>query len=194
MGIALLQVKRVLPSILSSLAVILLGLIVFTGCSTEKYGWAHRSYHNTTARFNGYFNANERIKEALQSLKQTRKEDYTKILPVYIYGDEVTSKGLYPQMNEAIEKSSTVIDRHSMPARESNKTKKKEYCQWIDDNFFLIGKAHFYKREFKDARTFLKYVSRAEEFKHSALRFEALLWLAKTHIEEENFSEASKNT
>jgi len=29
--------------------------------------------------------------------------------------------------------------------------KKKEYCNWIDDSYMMMGKANFYKREYKTA-------------------------------------------
>ena len=48
-------------------------------------------------------------------------------------------------MDKAIKKGSIVIQKHSM------KIKGKEYCKWIDDNYFLVGKAYFYKGEFDEA-------------------------------------------
>ena len=47
---------------------ILLALI-FSSCSTKKKSWVHRQYHNTTAKYNGYFNGNERIKEGVKKVK-----------------------------------------------------------------------------------------------------------------------------
>ena len=163
-----------------------------TSCSTEKTGWAHRSYHNTTARYNGFFNAKESVKEGIESLQTSNEEDYTKILPIYVEGDEISSKGVYPQMDRAIEKSSVVIERHSMPKRKSDKAKKIEYCRWIDDNYFLIGQAYYFKREFSDAKRLLEYVSRSPEYKHSSTRFDAMLWLSKTYLEEGEYDEAQK--
>lgn len=173
---------------LGVLGIIILGL--HTSCSTEKTGWAHRSYHNTTARYNGYFNAKESVKEGIVALKDNHEEDYNKVLPIFIYGDETSTGSILPQMERAIEKSSVVIDRHSMPNRARTKKKKVEYCQWIDENYFLIGKAYFYERKFEDARRHLEYVSRAPEYKHTSTRYEAMLWLAKTYIEEEDYAKA----
>ena len=47
-------------------------------------------------------------------------------------------------MDKAIKKGSIVIQRHSM------KIKGKEYCKWIDDNYFMVGKSYFYKGEFDE--------------------------------------------
>ena len=83
-------------------------------------------------------------------LETDHKENWKDILPVFIIGSEKESKSLYPQMDRAIEKSSMVIDRHSMVI------KKKEENKWIKYNYFVIGQAYFYKHNFYEARKNLK--------------------------------------
>jgi tetratricopeptide (TPR) repeat protein len=141
-----------------------------------------RAFHETTAHYNGYFNARELIKETIEGVELAFKDDYSDILPIYKIGGETEAKGMYPAMDKAILKCSTVIDRHSM------KIEKKEKNDWIDDNYMTIGQAHFYKQAFKDAEEVFTYV--AKTYKKAEIRYDASVWLARTYIAIENYSKA----
>lgn len=171
------------------LATIMVGLLTWQ-CSTEKDAWLNRSFHNTTARYNGYFNAGELMKEALYNYELEYKEDYTKIIPIYVYADETGSKSLYPAMDTSIKKCATVINKHSMPEKKTGEHAKTEWCKWIDDNWFVIGKANFHKRDFAKALEMFEFVM--EQYELEEIRFEAKLWAAKTLIETKEFSKAAK--
>ena len=85
-------------------------------------------------------------------------------------------------MDKAIKKGSVVIQRHSM------KIRGKEYCKWIDDSYLLVGKAYFYKGEFQEAiKTFTFII---EEYKKNEIRFYATLWLIRSHLELENYTQS----
>ena len=116
------------------------------GCATNKNTWVTRTFHNTTSRFNGYFYANENVKGGLIKLETNRKEDYSKILPVFIYPNPEEAKTIFPEMDIAIKKLSLVIKHHMI----TNKAKKEipGACKWIAPSFVLMGRAHFYKRDF----------------------------------------------
>ena len=116
-------------------------LLFFSSCSTKKKSWVNRQYHNTTAKFNGYFIGNESIRRGVKKIHENYTDDYTAILPLYKTGNLAKEKKTHSYMDKAIKKGSIVIQRHSM------KIKGKEYCKWIDDNYFLVGKAYFYKGE-----------------------------------------------
>ncbi|MFI5203307.1 MAG: tetratricopeptide repeat protein [Flavobacteriales bacterium] len=166
-------------------------LILFNeGCSTQKNKFINRSYHNTTARFNGYFNAKETIKESLIDFHVKYKDDYTKILPVFIIPDENSSKSMYEPMNRAIEKTSNVIKRHSMPNPEKTRDKKQEWCKWIDDNWLVMGQAYYYKRELTDAKVRFDYVMK--QYGKLPIKYEGTLWLARTHMEENDMVNAQR--
>ena len=109
---------------------------MFFSCSTKKKTWFHRTYHNTTAKYNGYFNGKESLKIGLRKI-QEHKDDYTQILPIYPTGDLKGLKKTHSHMDKAIRKASIVIQKHSI------KIKGKEYCKWIDDNYLLLGMAIF---------------------------------------------------
>lgn len=156
-------------------------MLVFFSCSTEKNKFVNRTFHNTTARFNGYFNANELIKESLIDFHIANKDDYSKILPVFIIPTEETSKSLYAPMDKAIQKTSMVIKKHSMPNPEKRTNKNEEWCKWIDNNWLVMGKAYYYKREFSDAKTRFEYVFK--NYQADPIKYEAFLWQAKTYLE-----------
>jgi tetratricopeptide (TPR) repeat protein len=163
-------------------------LIGFFSCSTEKNKLFNRTYHNTTARYNGYFNAGELIKESLQDFHVQNKDDYTKILPVFIIPDEEHSKSLFAPMDKAILKTSTVIKKHSMPNPEKKANKNEEWCKWIDNNWMVMGMSYFYKRDFLEARTRFEYVFK--QYQSEDIKYEAWLWEAKTFMELEDFANA----
>ena len=98
---------------------------IIASCSTEKNTMVHRTYHNTTAKFNGYFNAKEIIKEALTSFRSSYEEDYSAILPIYIYANKDNASTFYSPMDTAIKKSSVVIAKHSMPNPKFTKKQKR---------------------------------------------------------------------
>lgn len=141
-----------------------------------------------TAHYNGYFNAKEIIKESMKAYRETQKEDFTKILPIYLYADESSASALYPEMDRAILKTSTVIKKHSMPNPEKVKQKKNEWCKWIDDNWLVMGQAHFYKREFDAAIEKFKYIQNT--YRDSELQYDAQIWIARSYQEMGRLNEA----
>ncbi len=154
------------------------------GCSQEKNSFVNRSYHNVTAKFNGYYNAREKVREGVKKLESNYEEDYKTLLPIYIYGTEEEAKSVASEMDAAIEKCSRVIEMHSMEIR------GKQYCKWIDDAYMVIGQANFYKHEYNEAKSFFTYI--AKEFKNEPEKYPAMFWLIRTNIEKGNFYEAEK--
>ena len=69
-------------------------LVFFSSCSTKKKTWVNRQYHNTTAKFNGYFNGSQSIKTGIKKLHSNYKDDYNIILPVFPTGDLKNAKNI----------------------------------------------------------------------------------------------------
>lgn len=160
------------------LSLILLGVLV-SSCSTKKKTWFHKQYHNTTAKYNGYFNSKESVKKGVKKLHESHKDDYTKILPLYKIGDLESSKIAQNYMDKAIKKSSIVIQRHSINIR------GKEYCKWIDENYLLVGIGYFYKGEFNEAIKTFQFVK--NEYKKTKTSHQASLWLIRSFTEKKDF-------
>ncbi len=159
-------------------------------CTTRKDGFAYRVFHNTTARYNGYFYARLAMQEADVTLNAVHKDDYDEVLPLFVYGDEKDAEQIFPLMERAIEKSSRVIDRHKMePMGSSKKNRKRpEMNKWIDDNYLLIGVAYFYKRNYPKAEEMFLYVSR--KYKEADMQALSNSWLTRVYIQREQYGKA----
>jgi len=168
---------------------ILVIIAVAYSCSTKKDGFAYRAYHNTTAHFNGHFNSNENLQKGVVKIKATHQDDYDEILPLFIYGTEETAKGSYPEMEKTIEKSSRVVDRHTIKATVMKDSKHPVRNRWIDENYMLIGQAHFYKRNYFKAEELFNFVYR--KYDEEGTKLNAVSWLARCFIEREEFGKAN---
>lgn len=162
-------------------------LVLVNSCSTKKNTVVSRWYHNTTSRYNGYFYADLIIDENVQKLEKGRQDDYSKILPVFIYPDSKEAKSYYPEMDKSIKKSSLVIQRHTITDKKGREIPGAN--KWIDDNYIVLGKAHFYKREFFDALEAFEYV--AKTYKKDENRFMAVMWMIRTYNELGTLSQSS---
>jgi len=161
---------------------ILLILSILVSCSTKKNTFSRRVYHNLTAHYNAYWNGQESLKEGLREMPNNIQDNYTFILPVYNYGTKDEAMSITPQMERAIEKASIVIQRHSMYFN------NKEYVKWIDDAYLMIGQAYFYKHEYNMAKRTFDYV--IKQYSEDPIRFDAMVWLASTYVEMEDWDKA----
>lgn len=163
--------------------ILYIGVLLFAwACSTKKKAFLNRAYHNTTAKYNGYFNAKESIKEGIWTYNNETKVDYDEVISLFTVPTEENVSIVSPFMDKSIEKTSKVISKHSMDIR------GKEYCKWIDDNYMELGKSHFYKREFEKAVEMFEYVYKA--YPDNPRRAENLSWLIKSYIELEDDANA----
>jgi tetratricopeptide (TPR) repeat protein len=151
-------------------AIALLGLM---GCGRDTS--FKKFYHNTTAHFNGYFNALTKYEEAMQDIRNQHKDEFMEVIPVYVYGSPAAAANFYPQFDEVIKKCSNVIQNH-------------EISNWIDDCFLLIGKAYFMKREYFEAIESFQYVY--TRWKREPIADEALLWLIRAYTASGQYAKA----
>ena len=140
----------------------LLAILVFafilscktTKSRTEELTGIKKLYHNTTARYNGYFNADVLLSNSILALEDTHQDNYNKILPVYEYIEIDPVQNVNKDLDLAIEKVSIVATLH----RQSD---------WTDDCYLLLGKAQYLKQDFESAEETFEYS--AKEFSPSAL-------------------------
>jgi tetratricopeptide (TPR) repeat protein len=150
-------------------------IFLFAACSTKVNKFPNRAFHSTTTKYNILFNGEQSFNEGIFKLHDTYVEDYDEILPIYVFPDEEKSKELFPEMSRAIEKASKAIQRHSMYI------KKKERNAYIDDSYWLMGRAHLYKHEFSKALEVFNYMTIA--YKKQDMGDRAQIAMAKTNIE-----------
>ena len=128
---------------------LIVGLIVISACTTQKrkgeVGKLSKFYHNTTAEFNGYFNANELFNESIVQLNDEYQDNYNKILPVFEYVATDNPKTVASNLDDAIEKVSIVATIHRV-------------SDWTDDCYLLLGKSQYVKQDYESAEETLEYL------------------------------------
>lgn len=167
-------------------SLVLVVLFFLAGCTTQRDGRMYRAYHNTTAHFNGFYYARLAMEEADTKLLENREEDWDEVIPLFVYGSEKDADFLYPLMERAIEKCSRVVERHAMTPgnREKKDFKRPKLNKWIDDNYTIIGKAHFHKGELGKAEEVFKYLQRKHKDPDSQVA--SFTWLARTYMAQGN--------
>lgn len=160
----------------------LVGLLLFSGCSTKKNTLTRRMFHNLTSHYNVYFNGEASLKDGEKQLRNTVKDDYTKVLRVYNYGTQQNGMSLNSTMDRALEKTSICVQKHSM------KFSSRERVKWIDDAYLVMGKAHFFKHDYIPAKRTFEFV--ADEYSYNDIVLVANMWLVKTYIQMEEYPKA----
>ena len=157
-------------------------LLCLSACSNTRDGFMYRVYHNTNARFNGYYYAMEAMKEADVILKDGYEENWDEILPIFPPVDETTAQQVYPLMELAIEKCTNVVDKHTMsPSRRNQKDiKRPELNKWIDENYDIIARAHLIKGDEEKALEIFQYLVRTLDYPDAQAWANA--WMARTHM------------
>ncbi|MCD6346083.1 MAG: tetratricopeptide repeat protein, partial [Bacteroidales bacterium] len=175
-------------------------LVIAASCSTKKNTLVSRNYHNLTSHYNIYFNALEIYRGGLKKVQFGYQDDYNNILPLEIYSKKEVARRLLPDMDKTIKKCSKVITMHSMTVKPKRKRngrqterqkkfyKQNEFNKWIDDSYFLMGKAYYLKHDNFAAIQNFEYVIR--QYPTEGLKPFASLWLAKTHIALKDYKEA----
>lgn len=134
-------------------------LLFSTSCAVqkkkdEKSGPISKLYHNVTAHYNAYYNADVLVNESTASLSEQYPDNYTKILPVFDYVAADNPTAVASNLDEAIKKVTVVVNLHP----ESN---------WSDDCYLLAGKAQYLKQDYESAEETLLYM--LKEFSPEAI-------------------------
>jgi len=181
------------------LVIMSLSLIVTT-CSVEKNTDTSRFYNSMTAKYNIYFNGYESFKAGLDKITNSYTDDYAEILKVFEYSDPSTAALCSSDMERAIQKASKLISLKSITAKPELKAnsqitekerellERKEYNEWVDDSYLLIGKARFYKHEFNEAQALFNHS--ITEANDPDIKTEASIWLARVYNETKNYNES----
>lgn len=158
-------------------------LLAGSGCSTKKNKFLNRFWHSMNTKFNGYFNGNEAVKLGIQELVKARKDNFTKIIPVYEYGDKSNFSSQNAQWDRAVKKGVVMIKKHSMLIN------GKQYNRYIDDCYLMMGIAHYFKLDFDMGIGQLRYV--AENSEKNKTRQDARIWIVRSYLEKGELAEAA---
>lgn len=126
-------------------------LLLISACTTQKkrgelskFG---KLWHNTTAHYNGYFNANEILTESTVQLSEQHEDNFLQLLDVYEYVDVDNPQAVAEQLDEAIKKVTVVVNLHP-------------YSQWTDDCYLLAGQALYLKQDYESAEKAFRFLLR----------------------------------
>lgn len=172
--------------------------LIIMGCSRttlnmKNNSWATRTYHNTTSRYNIYFNGNEALMEGVAKIELQHQDDFSRVLPVSQDGMHETYASATAEMDYAIEKANKIIQLHSIKKKPKYNRKKasdpdyrawraqEEFNKMIDDAYMLLGKAAYYKGEFIESIGIFNHV--AVKYAGEDPWYLAHLWMAKAYIE-----------
>ncbi len=146
---------------------ILLALVALSwaSCAPEKNGLVASVYHNTTARYNAYFYARQRMDEIELAIAEQQENNYNKVLRVMPEPDTSLISGMNEQIEDCISKASVAIERHPN-------------SQWADDSYILIGMCRDFRQNYGDAINTYKFVNTQSE--DDAARHQALVQLMQT--------------
>ncbi len=128
---------------------ILFSLILLNACVTKrKKGDAPfltKAFHNMTAHYNGYFNANVLLTEGIAKLNEQHQDNYTRILDLFPYSEVENPQSVAKEMDEAVKKVSIDASLHRI-------------SYWVDDCYLLMGQAQYLKHDFESAEETFSYM------------------------------------
>jgi len=137
--------------------------------------WLARTWHNTRAHYNSYFNAEQTWLTTELTMREGYVDDYRSFIELYNYGSAETLKGNQATMDAVIKQLSTIIDKHPK-------------SKWIDDCYLLMAKSYFLKGDFIAAADIFEYVN--SNFKDPTVVFSARLWIFRCLYAKGKLSEA----
>ena len=176
-------------------------VVVFQGCSTEKNTGITRTYHNVTTRYNVLFNARESYKSGIRKAERNKQDDYTQILPLFLYGDDAVAQTVTGDMEAAAKKATKAVNLHSIKVKpkvgksgmspaERKFYDKREFNKYMDECYLIIGKSYVYTNQYFQALQSFNFME--TEFPGEQSLYEARVWRAKALIMDKNLTEAGR--
>jgi tetratricopeptide (TPR) repeat protein len=147
-----------------------------SSCSSQKDTFTNRLYHNTTAKFNAYYYAKEKILALEKEIEIEHQEDFSQVLPVFYPIDSSTVSAKEELLKEAREMASKAVDWHKI-------------SKWVDPSYFLIGKVDYYKGKHEEAQNTFKFLN--VNSSQDDVRHIALIQLLRSFIDHRQYEDAS---
>lgn len=154
------------------MAILCMALALLSACSTQKNTSGTRFYHSMTARFNTLYNGQVAFREGEEAQNTGHKEDYTRLLPIFVSTNKTTANIGRSNFETAVAKSEKAIKVHSIkkrPTIRGNKRRtpkqkaylaRKEFNPSLYKAWLLMGEAQFRRGEFIEAASTYNYVLR----------------------------------
>ncbi|MDR0393792.1 MAG: tetratricopeptide repeat protein [Tannerella sp.] len=178
--------------------------VALVSCGGRKNTGPSRFYHALNSRYNIYFNGKTSFDEALQSMTDGYRENYTEQIRMFpvsgIYKEEKSNTG--GPFDRAIEKGNKAIKMHSIKEKPRRKPgwqndpkqiklqAQEEFNPFMKHCWMLIGEGQFYNGDFLTSAVTFSYIAR-----HFAtdreLVAEARIWQARCYTELDWFYETN---
>jgi tetratricopeptide (TPR) repeat protein len=147
------------------------------------------------------FNGNESYKKGMERYDLAYRDDYSRILPVFTYGNKELSGTISSEMDVTLKKAAKLITMHSIKAKpkmhkgkltaaEKEILNRNEFNKWVDDAYLNIGRANFYKLEYD--KSLEAFTFTVKEFSKSNSAYLAQIWIARIYCEKGDYRESEK--
>lgn len=178
-----------------------------------KKNWSlfRQFVQNTTTRYNYYFNARNKMKEAEDNMYRSKVDNLDSFISLLPFDPDVDAPKLQSDMDSLIRRISVGVQIHDPRVK------------WQDDLYLLLGKAFYYKGDYDNAAATFQYiVSKALEeekkqtqknkskikqntkdrstdivseeskswFAHNPAKNDAILWLARVYTQQGEYVKA----
>jgi tetratricopeptide (TPR) repeat protein len=194
------ELKKGLCIIAASVIVI----VALGSCGARKNTAPSRFYHSLNSHYNIYFNGKTSFDEALKSMNNGYKENYTEQIRMFpisgIYKEEKSTTG--GPFDQAIVKGNKAIKLHSIKDKPPRKAgwrndpkqvkmqAQEEFNPFMKHCWLLIAEGQFYNGDFLTSAVTFSYIAR-----HFAtdpvLIAEARIWQARCYTEMDWFYETN---
>ncbi len=134
---------------------------------------------NLTSRYNILHNANILLEESVRNMEAANQDDYSQLISVYKEPDEAAAQAISSDLDSVIGKGKNIVE-------------DKLYSHYVDDAYFLIAKANYYKARFFSAAEFFTYVYNSYP-DEAELRLQALTYQARSLIQLDKLQEARES-
>ncbi|MFZ9980453.1 MAG: hypothetical protein ACO3FI_00330 [Cyclobacteriaceae bacterium] len=152
-------------------------LLSLAACSPNQNSFTSNIYHNLTAHFNGYYYANEGVRNVEATILKSLDDDHNLLLHLYPKLDTNLAKSYSKETEEIIKMASISIQRHPN-------------SRWVYKNYIMVGLARLYDCHFQDAIQTFKYVN--TKCNNPDIRHEALIHLIRTFTEQGEYQKAEE--
>lgn len=186
----------------------------------RKWTLTRRIYQNTVTRYNYFYNARRKYYDAINTLKKNNKDDYSKLLNIYPFDIQKAGTSVAGEMDSVIKKASFSTQIHDPRSKWfDNLYYLMGRASFVKNDFDgSITTFQFIANEYKNVPkkkkkpVTAKYkpaekqseqapdlmsISTIEKHKglhklnHQPIRNDALLWLARSYTEAEQYGEAA---
>lgn len=181
--------KSYIPLLIALTAV----LMLTAACSTKKNTPMTRFYHSMTAHYNTLYNGEVAFQKAQDAQIEGHKDNYNRLLPMYISTTKATADMGKASYAKAIEKCEKAIKLHSIkrkpatkPGAKRTKERKdylarKEFNPYLWRAWLLMGRSQFGRGEFIEAASTFNYMVRLYATQPEIANL-ARTWLARCYV------------